>query len=452
VLFAGGDAPVLAQQPKRARPAAGAEATFPPQLPGGRSQVSVTSERFLVPPDTLKSDVAIARTPPTVDFLYYSGQNYPGKPWSNWGDGSVANGKYYSAIGDHLALGAKGDGEHGTGTALVFEYDPATKSLRQLVDVAKLLKLPEGHYTPGKIHSRLDLGRDGWLYFSTHRGSERAANDENHYLGDWIIRCYPSTGEAEVVVQGPVPKHSIPCSVFDPERLIFYGGTAAGPDAPEQAIHFFAFDADRRRLLFSARGGPARYLILARSTGRVYYVPGNDEGPLLRFDPRTGAPPSETGQTIGLRAATQETPQGYVYTVSSGQRAGDASVWSFNTKTEDVREIGTAAVGSAAYVASIDADPTGRYLYYVPGAHGSSDRDGSPIVQFDVETGRRKVIAFLHPYFGEELGCTMKGTYSTAVSDEGDKVFVTWNVSRGGRAWDCCGLMVVHVPESERTP
>jgi hypothetical protein len=46
----------------------------------------------------------------------------------------------------------------------------------------------------------------------------------------------------------------------------------------------------------------------------------------------------------------------------------------------------------------------------------------------------------------------MKGTYSTAVSDEGDKVFVTWNVSRGGRAWDCCGLMVVHVPESERTP
>ena len=65
----------------------------------------------------------------------------------------------YSAIGDHLAIGAKGTGEHGTGTGFVFEYDPARKSLRLLADLAKTLNLPAGHYTRGKVHTRLDLGK-----------------------------------------------------------------------------------------------------------------------------------------------------------------------------------------------------------------------------------------------------------------------------------------------------
>jgi hypothetical protein len=155
---------------------------------------------------------------------------------------------------------------------------------------------------------------------------------------------------------------------------------------------------------------------------------------------------------MGVRAATQETPQGFVYAVSLGQRSADADVWSFNTRTEEVRKIGSAAVGTQAYVASLDAGPTGNYLYYVPGAHGSSDRDGSPVVQFDVHTGRRKVIAFLDPFYQENYGCTPRGTYSVAVDPDGSKLYITWNASRGSRAWDCCALTVIHIPESERRP
>ena len=51
-------------------------------------------------------------------------QDHVGKPWSDWGEGCVANGKYYSAIGDHHSP---------KGTAHVYEYDPATKSIRSLV-------------------------------------------------------------------------------------------------------------------------------------------------------------------------------------------------------------------------------------------------------------------------------------------------------------------------------
>jgi hypothetical protein len=127
-------------------------------------------------------------------------------------------------------------------------------------------------------------------------------------------------------------------------------------------------------------------------------------------------------------------------------------LYALNTKTEQVTVLGPAAVGSATYITSLDADPTGRYLYYVPGAHGGSERDGTPVVQFDVRTRQKKVIAFLHPYFKDHYGATLVGTFSTAVDPQGDKLYITWNVSRGSRAWDCCALTVLHLPEAERLP
>src|SRR5262249_19660685 len=155
---------LLVQAQKPEKKAKAPAVTFPPRLPDGKEVVTDTSPEFLKGPTTLKEGVAIAKTPPTVDFLYFPGQTYAGKPWSNWGDSLAVNGKYYASIGDHLAP---------TGNAFVHEYDPETKKIRQLVDLRKLLNLPEGHYSPGKIHSRIDLGADGWLYYSTHRGSPR---------------------------------------------------------------------------------------------------------------------------------------------------------------------------------------------------------------------------------------------------------------------------------------
>ncbi len=416
--------------------------TFPPQLPDGQRSLTESSPKFLDPPETLREGVAIAKTPPTVDFLYYPGQDYPGKPWSNWGDSLAVGGKYYASIGDHLAP---------AGNAFVYEYDPQEKSFRQLANLRELLNLPEGHYMPGKIHSRLDLGDDGWLYFSTHRGSTKVTSDVYHYTGDWIVRCHPGTGKAEVVARGPVSKHCIPTSVLDPKRLIYYGGTAAGDDAPAKGIQFVAYDVNAKKVLYTGPEGPYRYLIFAASTGRVYYLAGEGEkGPLMRFDPAVSQVPVKIDGEIGLRSATQETPQGIVYTISSGQGKGDAVLWSFDTKTEKPQLIGPASVGSQAYVASLDADPTGRYLYYVPGAHGGSEQDHAAVVQYDVQKRTKKVIACLGPYYQEKLGCTLKGTYSTAVDPKGDKLYITWNASRSSKVWDCCALTVIHIPESER--
>lgn len=152
-------------------------------------------------------------------------------------------------------------------------------------------------------------------------------------------------------------------------------------------------------------------------------------------------------------SATQETADGYVYTIST---RGDGTIWRFNTRTEKIDRIGNAAVGSQTYVTSLDVDPTGRFLYYVCGAHGGSQQDGTPIVQFDVKAGKKKVLAFLHPFYKEKYGYVPLGTFGSAISEKGDKLYVTWNGNRGGAdsrgrlGFDTCALTVIHIPESER--
>ena len=75
-----------------------------------------------------------------------------------------------------------------------------------------------------------------------------------------------------------------------------------------------------------------------------------------------------------------------------------------------------------------------------------------------VKTKTRKVIAFLHPFYFEKYGFIPCGAFGTAVSPEGDKVYITWNGNRdtkeiGRRVkFDICAFMVVHIPEPERMP
>jgi DNA-binding beta-propeller fold protein YncE len=443
---------VLNQQSAWAQKKADDDVAYPPRLPGGKQVVTLKSPKLLRPISELKPGVKVATAAPTVDFLYYPGQDYPGNPWSVWADGLAAGDVYYSAIGDHKSP---------EGNAFVHAYDSRTMKLRQVVDLRKLLARPAGHYTPGKIHSRLDLGNDGWLYFSTHRGSTRVALDpNNHYAGDWIVRYHPGDDKTEVVAHNPLPLQCMPTSVLDPERLIFYAGTADALNKKEP--QFLAYDVRNRKVLYHDQYGPYRYLIFARSTGKVYFhgntsSPGKSQGPrqLVRFDPEKPGTPTPIDAVVGLRSATQETADGFVYTIDRDE------LWRFDTKTETAESLGPIAVGAKDYTTSIDVDPsTGRYLYYVPGAHGGAEADGSPLVQYDVKTRTRKIVAFLHPALYDEFGYVTLGSFGSAVSPSGDKVYVTWNGNRGTSPEDLkkrvrfntCALTVVHIPESERQP
>ena len=425
------------------------ELRWPPTMPGGKTVATFSSDELLQPGANLRDGVKIARTAPQVDFAYYSGQDYPGNPWSVWGDSLAVGDVYYSAIGDHIGP---------EGNAFVYAYNSKTKELREVVDLRAVLKLPAGHYTPGKIHSRIDMGSDGWLYFSTHRGSTRVTIPKFHYKGDWIFRHHPETGKTEVVAHAPLPNQCLPSSILDPERLIFYAGTADG-DFKNKRVQFLAYDCKNRKVLYSDDYGPPRYAIFSSTTGRLYWhgqrsSPNASDGSaaLVRFDPEKPGKPTPIKAQVGLRSATLETPQGLVYTIDHDH------IWSFDVKTEQAKHLGPSAVASKTYTTSIDAGPTGRYLYYVPGSHGGAEQDGTPIVQYDTKTRTRKVICFLHPALHKRFGYIAVGTFGSAVSPEGDKLYVTWNGNRGtkevGRRvrFNTCAMTVIHIPESERQP
>ncbi|MCA9079335.1 MAG: hypothetical protein KDA58_02200 [Planctomycetaceae bacterium] len=422
-----------------------AEPVYPPSLPYGQQQFTVSSPELLHATSELKPGTVIAQTPPKVTLRYYPGQDYPGHPWSVWGDGTMVGDVYYSAIGDHLAP---------QGNAFVYRFDLASSVFTQVVNVRETIQMPEGHYTPGKIHSRLDLGGDGWLYFSTHRGSTRVTTDEHHYQGDWILRHHPESGRTEVVAHAPLPRQCLPTSVLDPDRLIFYAGTADG-DYKEKRVQFLAYDVKNRNVLYSDDAGPYRAAIFAKSTGKVYFQQAGGRGetlPLVRFDPEHPGAPVATKASVGLRACTIESPDYKVYTVDGDQ------LWEFDTASETARELGGLIVGNETYIASLDIDPhTWRYLYFVAGAHGGSYRDGSPLVQYDLQTGTRKVICFLHPALTAPTGYTCMGTYGMCVSNDGTQVYITWNGNQGGMernklSFNTCALSVIEIPESERQP
>lgn len=424
------------------------ELVFPPVLTDGGTASRDHSDRFLQPPAdaTLAADIEIAATAPQIDLILYPGQNYPGRPWSTWGEGTYADGIYYSGIGDHLGP---------AGNALLFAYRPdpadgAPGTLETLLDLRALLDLPDDHYTPAKFHTALGMGRDGHLYAATHRGSTRVTTPENHFTGDWIVRHHPGDGRSEIVVQAPVPGHCIPSGLLDPERLIYYGATTPGHDGVAGGSHFFAYDIEAGRLLHSDPDGPSRGLALAGSSGRVYYTPGSGAGRLMRYDPATDGPAVDIGPSPGLRAASRETEGHKIYFANQGRDGEPTLLFELDTSEETVSPRGPLAVGSQQYVTSLAVTPDGRWLYYVPGAHGGAERDGSSVVQMDLQTGTRKVLAFLHPYYEERHGLALKGTYGVTISEAGDRLFITWNASRGSRAWDCCALTVIGIPPSER--
>lgn len=408
---------------------------YPPKLPEGKGVVTESDPSFLVANDKMRPGVEIAKTPPVVNFAFYPEQNYPGNPWSHRSDGIVVGDKYYSSSNDHLAP---------RGTAMLWEYDADAKRFRLLCDTTKFLESqnafpPEMHYRPGEMQSRIDLGSDGWLYYATDRGSPTVTDDAHGYRGEWILRTNPETLETKIVTTHPIAKHTLPASVLDPKRLIYYGGTAPGKDAPNQKVQFFALDVKTGKLLIQADDGPTRTLAFSPSTGRVFW-----EGKM--YDPATNQ--ISLIDMPHVRSASQETPQGIIY----GTSERSADLWALDVKTAKVKQLGSGAVATQEYVASVEADPTGRYLYYIPGAHGGAAGDGTPVVQYDLKTGKRKVLAFLYRHFWEKYGYALDGSFGSALDKGGERLFISWDGWRSGqpRGWESAAITVLHIPASER--
>ncbi|MFC1694245.1 hypothetical protein ACFL1R_12145, partial [Candidatus Latescibacterota bacterium] len=106
------------------------------------------------------------------------------------------------------------------------------------------------------------------------------------------------------------------------------------------------------------------------------------------------------------------------------------------------------------YTTSIAMSPKYRYLYYVPGSHGRTMNLDTPVVQYDTQTGQKKVIAFLGPYYHEKYGYATTGTYGIELDEEGSFLVICMNGGFGPdpheALFEQTAVFVVHIPESER--
>jgi sugar lactone lactonase YvrE len=410
---------------------------------GGAEWVTLSGDALLKGPD---AGVPVAKVAPVVDLYLFA--DLPAAPkalWSSWGDGCVASdGKYYAAIGNHL------DYDAGEGQSRVYSYDPATKAVKLVVNVRDVV--PDRNYAAGKIHARIDQGRDGWLYFATYYGKtpEKASEATRaSYVGSALLRYDPASGKTEML-GAPVPKQGVPTSVTDGRRMLMFGYAAYSGD-------FFVYDLAKRELRFRGGGEKqrgSRNIMLDRE-GRAYF--GQDDGSIAQYDAGTNQiavtraklpGTAEKGGT--LRASSPPNGQGIVYGVTQG-----GTMFAFDPAAQTVTSLGENWPGGQ-YTAVMVLSPDERFVYYAPGAHGGGARIGTPVVQWDVKSGQKKVLAFLNPLGRERLNYNVGGTYNMKIAPDGSKLFITFNgamLDAPGKKEQTFGLpciAVVEIPKEER--
>ena len=407
---------------------------------------SVVSPEFLKTPAGIDaSQFAVAKTAPTIEVAFFAGLHDRGKGtlWSSWGDGCLhSNGNYYTSVGDHLGV---------DGSCHVYEYNPATKVLRRVVDVLRAIRHALGLYGHGKIHSGIHEAADGSLYFSTYWGKHREidAAFEKGYDGSIVLRFDPKTGTTENL-GAIVPRQGLPASHFDRSRGLLYFHAVYKGDIT-------VFNTATRKVDFRGGGdtSAASRTFLADAKGNVYF--SGTGGTLHYYDPvakslveSKAKLPASAGSKKGdsLRAAAQRPAKdGSLFGMTASGR-----IFRMDPAKHDVKDLG-ANFAEGHYTAVMAISPDDKYLYYVPGAHGGNVKIGVPVVQFEIATRKQKVLAFLGEAFRKELKIQAGGTYNLQLDPRGERLFITLNaapVDTRGAAFGLPCVVTLAIPPGER--
>lgn len=390
-------------------------------------------------PEELRSLQATASTVTagsvTVDWVIFPLPYADGHPWSIWGKGLFASdGKFYVAVGDEDSPGPAGGPRDGN--AYLYEYNPATMTVRAVGDALSAQGHFPGENGYGKIHGRINEGPCGLLYLHTYWGSERAVVYTPNYQGDILLRYNRWTKHLESLGVKMLYRGTPSTNLWRPAGL-YYGEAPA----PNGGTIFWVYDIAADQVIFE---GPELVRnernIAIDLLGRAYYGGGGTA--LRRYDPSTN-----TEELIDaafpnggwLRSSTRAASDGTITLVSDQPPAFLA----FDPEAQSVALLADAE----SYTADIDMDPTERVAYYVPGAHGTSGSLGFPVQELNRASGSIRTVALLADAVQAASGLRPAGTYSITVSPDGRDIYIPANAGPSG--FNNPILLVVHLPDSE---
>ncbi len=448
---------------EQARAQSQAALAWPPELPGAKhGTATLKTKRFLDVPAAVEATrgaegvapFVMAQEPPTVELAYH-GNLGPGpaarRLWSSWGDICLAgDGSVYVGIGDH------GHDAEGDARCFIYRWDAEKKTLTQIVDMNQVVPPRPGQPAWSKVHAKIDEGADGKIYFCcTLNAGNNAGDPKYHWTkqlpGAQLYQFDPVTGKTAVFASLP-PKRCTATSLYDHQRNIWWCNLEAG-----EGDALYGLNLATRKVVYQTKDGAVgfnRNFALARD-GSIYF--NGPAGEILRLDGQAGQI-SDTGVKIpdapGMRASTAQSSQGDIF----GATYKTSQLFRFRPATGKIELLGP-TWDDGEYTTVTLLSPDERFVYYLPGSHGQAFRYGTPVVQYEIATGKRKVLAFLAPALEEHLAYVPGGTYGVKITPDGGTLYVNFNghAAEATRpaamrpiGFGLCAFAAIHIPESER--
>jgi len=464
----------------------------------------------------------VAKTPPKID-LYFHDQLGPDagsrRLWSSWGNLCVASdGRVYTSIGDH------GDAQGGDARCFVHCFDPQTKRFERVVDMNEVVPPKPGRVAWSKIHAGIHEGADGKIYFTCTLNDGRVSADpkfrwDDTLPGGQIYQYDPATGKTVPFYSLPA-KRTATESLFDRRRNRWWCNLEGSGLADER---LWGVDLATKQMFEAPKGSMAlRRAFAVAADGSVFFNSDSHEtrqyqndlaahaiavkdaklqasaaravwtqqvaaakargekppqAPAKLAPPTPPEPPAEIGRLLkwdatvdqvvdtGIRLEgspgmhvnpTRESSDGCIY----GVLWKTAQLFRLNVRDNVLTTLGLpwSSQGDAIHV--VELSPDERFLYYLPGGHGGARLIGTPVVQYEIATGRRKVLAFLGPAFTAACEYTPAGTYGIQCSADGGMLYVNFNGNPTDRflppgktnagGFGLTSFAVIAIPESER--
>ncbi len=404
--------------------------SWPPPLKEAKDGVlTVSGPELLAVPESVTKAVSdgkaapfvVARTAPKV-WLAYHDQLGPGaatrRLWSSWGDiGLAKGGPVYCAIGDH------GLDQAGDARCFVYEWNPQTKKLRQIVDMGQVVPHKEGRPAWSKVHAKIDEGPDGRIYFSCTLNDGNRAKDPKYGFDDELtggqLYVYdPASGKTTVLTNLP-KRRCTATSLLDRERNIWWCNLEAG-----EGNALWGLDLATLKPVYQGTDGQVsanRAFALTRD-GQIVF---NGASGLCRLDPKTKQvteTKSKFEGSPGMRCASRQTKDGSIFGVSHITN----QLYRYQVEKDELTLLGINWL-AGEYTTVCELSPDERFVYFLPGSHGKAWTYGTPVVQYEIATGQRKVLAFLAPAVESHGDYVPAGTYGMKLSADGSTLFVNFN-------------------------